>query len=233
VIEGFDSNDTNRLVFVDNVATERTYPFVAAGTINWNTNLQTDADGYYWMFFQYTERFTNTGFSIGSASGATATLTSTTTNLVTELASGDYIALSGFANENNNGVYVCTGAPAGGGPYTVAVRKVDGETLTNETAGPSVSLDKNPIGSPDAIIVQDNSDVNIQGTTFGAGSDAFTFDYDGNVQGGRTAGTDAAILIKAIGFGTAQYVEATGTIARSVGQVFTLVSPLERNYDNP
>ncbi len=233
VIEGFSANDTNRLVFVDNTGTERTYPFVAAGSINWNTNLQTDTNGFYWMYYQYTERFTNTGFGLSSASGATATLDSSTTNLVSELANGDYIALSGFVNENNNGIYVLTGAPAGSGPWTATVRKVDGEALTTESAGPSVSLDKNPAGSPDAIVVNDNSGSPIQGSTFGASFDTFDFDYDGNSQGGRTPGTDAVVLIKAIGFVTAQYVEATGSIARAVGQSFTLVSPLERNYNNP
>lgn len=231
IIEGFSSNDTNRLVFVDNLGTERTYPFVAAGTINFNANLVSDGDGYYWMFFQYTERFTNTGFSIGSASGATATITSTTTNLTTELADGDYIALSGFATSANNGIWLLTGTPAGSGPYTVTATKVDGVTVVNESAGPSVSLDKNPINSPDAIIVQDNSDANISGSIGGA-SVAFTFDYDGNVQGGRTAGSDAVIVIRAIGLDTAQFVETNGTITRATGLSFSVVGGLERNYAN-
>lgn len=64
-------------------------------------------------------------------------------------------------------------------------------------------------------------------------SDPFDFDYDGNVQGGRTAGTTAEITLKAIGYNTGQYVETTGQILQAVGQVFTLVSALERNYDNP
>lgn len=231
IIEGFDSNDTNRLTFVDNVGNPYTYPFVAAGTISFNSNLVTDGDAKYWMFFEYTERFTNTGFSIGSASGSSATLTSTTTNLVTELASGDYIKLSGFANSANNGIWVCTGAPAGGGPYTITLTKIDLATVVNESAGASVSLDKNPIDSPDTIIVQDNTDVNITGTVPGA-SVAFTFDYDGNIQGGRTAGTDANIVIRAIGLDTAQFVETTGTITRATGLSFSIVASLERNYSN-
>lgn len=231
-IQGFSSNDTNRITLYDNTGTSRTFPYVAAGTINFNTNLVSDGNAKYWMFFQYTERFTNTGFSIGSASGSTATLSSTTTNLVTELASGDYITLSGFANSANNGVYILTGAPAGSGPYTAAVRKIDGLTLVNEAAGPSVSLDKNPINSPDAIIVQDNGDADITGT-IGGSSVSFTFDYDGNVQGGRTAGTDAAVVIRAIGLNTAQFVETSATITRATGQSISLVASLERNYANP
>jgi hypothetical protein len=51
-IDNFNSNDTNRLVFTDVTGTERTYPFVAAGTIVFNNNLQTDASAKYWMFFK-------------------------------------------------------------------------------------------------------------------------------------------------------------------------------------
>ncbi|MDX1430553.1 MAG: hypothetical protein R3282_09705, partial [Rhodothermales bacterium] len=57
-IEGFDSNDTNRLTFTDNGAVERTFPFVAAGTINFNANLQNDSMGQFWMFFEYSTRTT-------------------------------------------------------------------------------------------------------------------------------------------------------------------------------
>jgi hypothetical protein len=61
---------------------------------------------------------------------------------------------------------------------------------------------------------------------------AFTFDYDNNTQGGRTAGTDANVTVVAIGLDTAQYVAAEGTITRATGQNISLVAPLERNYSN-
>ncbi len=233
MIEGFSSNDTNRLTFTDNGGVERTFPFVAAGTINFNSNLQSDpGPAVYRMFFTYTERFTNTGFSLTAASGPTATLNSSTTDLVGELANGDYIRLSGFANAVNNGIWVLTGAPSGSGPWSAPIRKVDNLTVINESAGPSISVDKKPIDSPHAIIVQNNSDVDIAGNVGGA-SVNFDFDYDGNVQGGRTAGVDAAVTIRAIGLDTAQFVETTGLIARAVGQSFSLVAALERNYSNP
>jgi hypothetical protein len=60
-----------------------------------------------------------------------------------------------------------------------------------------------------------------------------TFDYDGNVQGGRTSGTDAAVTVVAIGLQTAQFVKVTSTITRSVDNNISLVSSLERNYRNP
>lgn len=142
-IDNFQSNDTNRLVFTDTSDTQRTFPFVAAGTINFNTNLVNDPNAIYRMFFS-----------------------------------------SGFG-----------------------------------TAG--------------AIIVDDNAGLDIAGNVGGNASISFDFDYDGNNQGGRTPGTDADITLVAIGEDTAQYVLATGTITRAVGQNFGLVAPLERNYNNP
>jgi hypothetical protein len=147
-IDNFDTNDTNRLRFVDNDNDNRTFPFVAAGTIAFNNNLQNEPNGdaTYWMFFT-------------SANG-------------------------------------------------------------------------NAYGTAAAIIVDDNAAADITGDIDGAVSVPFDFDYDGNVQGGRTAATDAAITIVAIGTGVAQFVVATGTITRNVGQVFSLVAALERNYLN-
>lgn len=146
-ISNFDTNDTNRLVFRDNTSTTRTFPFVAAGSISFNTNLQNDAAAIYRMFF--------------------------TTN------------------------------PAG------------------------------DFGTATAVLVDDSGGTDIAGDVSAASSVAFDFDYDGNAQGGRTPGTDADVTIVAIGEDTAQYVVATGTITRAVGQNFTLVAPLERNFNNP
>lgn len=233
IIEGFDSNDTNRLSFFDNTGVGRTFPFVAAGTISFNLNLQNDTGpAEFFMFFEFTERFTNTGFGLSAVSGDTATLDSSVTDLVAELSNGDHIRLTGFVNDANNGIFVLTGAPAGASPWTAAVRKIDGETLVVEGAGPTVSLDKNPIDSPDAIIVNDNSATPISGT-IGAPSIGFDFDYDNNVQGGRTAATDADIVIRALGEDLAAFVEVFGTITRATGLSFSIVAPLERNFTNP
>ena len=145
-IDNFNSNDTNRISFTDDVNIPRTFPFVAAGSISFNANLQGDASAIYRMFY--------------------------TTN------------------------------PAGN------------------------------FGSSDAVLVDNNSDIDISGNISGASDISFDFDYDGNVQGGRAAGTDADVTIVAIGLNSAQYVVATGTITRAVGLNFSLVAPLERNYTN-
>lgn len=88
-------------------------------------------------------------------------------------------------------------------------------------------------GTSTAVLVDDNAGVDITGPVSGQTSISFSFDYDGNVQGGRTAGTDADITIVAIGLDGTQHVIATGTITRNTGLNFSVVGPLERNYSNP
>jgi hypothetical protein len=142
-IDNFQANDTNRLIFTDTGGTERTFPFVAAGTLSFNSNLVSDSNAIYRVFF-------SSGFGTGSA-----------------------------------------------------------------------------------LIVNDNSGSPISGTIGGNATISFDFDYDGNTQGGRTAGTDAEVTVVAIGLDSAQYVSATATIGRATGQNISLVAPLERNYSNP
>lgn len=146
-IDNFISADTNRLEFTDVSGTVRTFPFVAAGTINFNANLQSDPSASFWMFF-----------------------TTASTNLY---------------------------------------------------------------GSTNAILVDDNSGIDISGSIDGLSSVSYDFDYDNNTQGGRASGSDAFITVVAIGLSTAQFVSAESTIARSVSNSLTLVSSLERNYLNP
>ena len=50
-IDNFQSNDTNRITFGDDTGAEVTFPFVAAGTLNFNPNLQNDPESIYRVFF--------------------------------------------------------------------------------------------------------------------------------------------------------------------------------------
>jgi len=318
-IDNFDSNDTNRLIFTDNTGTERTFPFVAAGTINFNSYLVSDSEAHWWMFFEYTIRttvgdlvitavsgangtldssggnlptltdteyvyvagktgadepmnglyqvndttptslqvevdrvdgttivttgsssctvdenpidsagalivedndgiplatqaYTNAGFSISGISGTAGTLNSSTTDLTTAMSNGDLIVLSGTWNSANLGEWDVTSTPAGTGPWTCSIDKRIDTTPVNDTPGAGAIVTARPV----------------DGATY-----SFDFDYDGNTQGGRAAGTDADIVLRAIGLETAQFVESTGTILEAVGQTFSLVSGLERNYSNP
>ena len=50
-IDNFQANDTNRIIFGDDTGAEITFPFVAAGSISFNPNLQNDTQSVYRMFF--------------------------------------------------------------------------------------------------------------------------------------------------------------------------------------
>jgi hypothetical protein len=91
----------------------------------------------------------------------------------------------------------------------------------------------NDFGESGALIVDDDDGLDMAGDVSGLTSITKSFNYDGNVQGGRTAGTDAAVTVVGIGLDTGQYVKATGTIGRSTSNSISLVAALERNYANP
>lgn len=137
--------DLNRVVFVDQGGTQRTYPYAAAGTLNFNANLTSGGTGYYKLYFT---------------------------------------TLPGASND---------------------------------------------YGESGAVVVDDNSVADIAGT-ISAASIPFTFDYDGNVQGGRTAGTDAAVTMVCGNPGVAKPVVATGTIARSKANSLTATAEADPSY---
>lgn len=98
-------------------------------------------------------------------------------------------------------------------------------------------------GDSDAIVVNDNSGVPISGSitlnpSITAGNDYidFTYDYDGNTQGGRNKdnATHNNTTIVCIGLETAQYVNTnTLTLARTKTNNVSIVAALERNYSDP
>ena len=77
--------------------------------------------------------------------------------------------------------------------------------------------------------MNDKNGVPITGTISGA-SISFTFDYDGNIQGGRTAGTDAGIVLVAGNAGSAKPVVVNGTITRAKGISFGCVAETDRAF---
>jgi hypothetical protein len=228
-LDNVAADDTNSMRMIDNTGTYREYPFVATGNIIFNTNLQNDANAIYRMFFLYTHATAVSDLAVSSSSGANASLDSAGGNLPT-LAQNDYIYIDGFTNSENNGLWQITDASPSS--TQADATKIDAIDPTNETAA-SCTVGENPFGTPSAILVDDNSSVDISGNVSANSSIGYDFDYDGNVQGGRTAGEDAEVIVVAIGHGTAQYVAATGTIARSTGNNISLVAALERNYSNP
>ena len=212
-------------------STLRQYPFVAAGNLVFSQNLvdEADADTLYKMFFQYTDRDTATDVALTASSGDNTTMTSTTIDL-SGWASGEFMYVQGFlTNATNNGMYRATGTPTAN---SIDLIKVDGIDPIDETAGDSVSLDKDPFDSPDAIIVDNNAGSDITGQ-ISAGTIAFDFDYTNNNQGGRTANTDAPVAVIAMGKGGARWVVGLFTITEATGLNFPVNAADELVYSNP
>lgn len=86
-------------------------------------------------------------------------------------------------------------------------------------------------GTADALIVNDKDGTPIFGTYNGSPI-TFTFAYDSNTQGGRTAATQAPIIVVGIGLTGGQFVAINHTITRTQGQSILLAPALERNYVN-
>jgi hypothetical protein len=87
----------------------------------------------------------------------------------------------------------------------------------------------NDYGEAGAVVVDNDLAADIAGTIT-AGSIPFTFDYDANVQGGRTAGTDAAVTLVAGNPGVAKPVVVTGTITRSKSVSLTATAESDPSY---
>jgi hypothetical protein len=121
-------------------------------------------------------------------------------------------------------------------PYTATGTLDFNDNLVNDTDALYwmffTSIGASAYGTADAILVEDANSNTITGEA-SASSINWTFDYDGNTQGGRTPATNAAVTVVAIGLETAQYVRTTSTITRAVNQSISLVASLERNYSNP
>ena len=87
----------------------------------------------------------------------------------------------------------------------------------------------NDYGEAGAITVNDASGTPITGS-IGSGSIAFTYDYDGNVQGGATPATDRAVVLIGIRPGYGKFSVATGTLTRSKAISLSLVGEQDRAY---
>lgn len=87
----------------------------------------------------------------------------------------------------------------------------------------------NDYGEAGAVTVNDASGTPIAGT-ISAGSIQFTYDYDGNTQGGFAGGTDRDVVLVGIRPGSGKYVSAEGTLTRSKAIALSLVAEADRVY---
>ena len=87
----------------------------------------------------------------------------------------------------------------------------------------------NDYGEAGAVTVNDAAAVPITGT-IASTSIAFTYDYDGNAQGGYAGGTDRPVTLIGIRPGSGKFVVATGMLTRSKTIVLSLVAEQDRAY---
>ena len=137
------------------------------------------------------------------------------------------------ANSLNSVFFTDNTAATRNYPFVAAGTIVFNQNLIDDTAAEYYMYFANTYGTTGAITVEDNSAVDIAGLVNSQASVSFSFAYDTNNQGGRTAGTDADVIVIASGKNTAKFVKATYTITRATGQTISLVSSLERSYINP
>ena len=102
--------------------------------------------------------------------------------------------------------------------------------FTNDDDGDNAGNDFNTSG---AIIVNDADTNPIEGQIT-AGTIAFTYDYDGNIQRGATSvGKDAPVTIHVISTTGGEIGSFTFNITQSTGLTFNCSVADERNYSNP
>lgn len=153
---------------------------------------------------------------------------------------GSGVIIEGFqAGDTNRLTFYDNGNTARTFPFVAVLTINFGDNLQDDASArywvyfTTLPGGSNDYGESGAVIVDDNAGADIAGDVSGAPSVQRTFNYDGNAQGGRTPGTDAAVTVIGIGLATGQYVKTTATIARSTNNVASLVAALERNYANP
>jgi len=153
---------------------------------------------------------------------------------------GSGVIIEGFkASDTNRIAFYDNTAAARTYPYVASLSINFGDNLKNDASAkywiyfttlPGAGDD---FGESGALIIDDNAAADMAGDVGGVSSVEKSFNYDGNAQGGRTPGTDAAFTAVAIGLATGQYVKQTGTISRSTSNSVSLTAPYERNYSNP
>lgn len=222
----------NSTTMYDNTGTSRGFPIGTPVTLDFNQTLIDDVLSKYTLFFDHTIRTAVADLVITAVSGATGTFTSAGADLAATLnrGVGAYVRVSGYtgADEAMNGVYQVTGS-IDASSYDVT--RWDGATIVTTVAA-ACNVDENCIDTPDFIIVEDDTSTDVTGL---AGADySFTFDYSNNVQGGRTASTDAQVVARAIGQTSAQFAQSTvQTIESATAKTIPLTANIERNFSNP
>jgi hypothetical protein len=222
--------DQNNLRLVDNTGVRRSFPETISITLDFNAALINDTVAEYVLYYDRTIRTTTADFVLTSGTGPAGTISSAGTNLPNnaELSVNDYIRVAGLTGGDAamNGVYQITTETTPGASW--AVLRYDGADTVSVASG-SAFVDQNPIDSPDAIIVQDDTPVSVAGV---ASADFnFAYDFDANVQGGRVVSTETFVVARALGLDGAQFIQSgVQSIASGTPLTIVLTASNELNY---
>lgn len=224
IITGFDNTYVNDIAMSANDGTLANFPYTATGKISFNNNLIEDAASKYWMytdtswpgagatFVQKADNatditgdlhFQTTTPTTGNATGTTGTVTASGTTLTV---SGETWTVDDFIGK----VLVVTGGTTSdnNGYYWIV-------SNTSTTLTVNRAFEASDTTSVEFTIRNKNT------------SGEINWDYD------WTGNGDVAVVVIGMGLNNAQYVQASNNIVQAVGQNFSLVSALERNYNDP
>lgn len=232
-IDGLNAASKNDVLFFDNTGTARTFPETIPVTIDFNQTIIDDTVAEYTLFYDRTIRTPSSSLTdlvVTAGTGSAGTISSAGSNLPTnaQISVGKYVRISNY-DADMDGVYQITAINTAGQNWSV--ERYDSKTVVTTASG-GADLDQNCIDTPDAIIVQDDVPADVTGL---ANADVnFSFDFDGNTQGGRVVSTNTYVQCKVIGQSGAQYAISTVQVIQSGTPLTIPVSGnIERNYNNP
>ena len=236
-IEGVGSTDLNNVEFVDNSNASQTYPFKVGVNLDFNTNILDDPNSKYFLFYT-----TNTGGDFGTAN--TVAVTKDAGGAVAgdvHTAAASYTgAMSGSADGAivaSSRTFTVTGAAWTIDQLVGKILSVDGTNsgkyyvLSNTATVITIRADGKIFDVDDATATWSLIEPNVNGGS--TPRVTFTYNYAGNVDGGRTADTVADITLVALGLEKAQYAKAASSITKVNSVTVPVSNPLERNYDDP
>lgn len=238
-IEGIGSTDFNNVEFIDNTGAVKVFQFKVGLNLDFNQFILDDPDSKFFLFFDNANgnQF-GTGNAIlvdddggtdiegfvhatpatttGDQSGADGVV-SASGNTLTD----STLAVNFTVNELAGKILRVTTGP-NAGSYFIASNTATAITIVT-TSGKLFDADDTGVGW--AIIDKNTANTNPRITK--------TFNYAANVQGGRTADTDASVVLIALGLDSAQYARANATITKINEVNIPISNPLERNYEDP
>lgn len=225
-IDNHKEIDRTRLYFITDTGVLVQFPYAAILTINFGENLVNDDDAIFRVYFANDDDGDNTGRDYGTDD---AILVDTTKKWTTVYRSrNNNIATLTFSENHSLNVGDCIKISNVGGTGYNGLFIVNTIPDTNKITYTCVGSNESQTDDTNGIVIQQ-----MGGKVLHQNSIQYSYDFDYNIQrGNSSAGKNAPIVTVAIGLSTAQFVLATGTIQRSLSNVVTLVSALERNYKN-